>query len=433
MNLESKRENIKVLIFLIVIAVAVPGILGLILGWPGWLSVLLIAALLGIGALVRKKIIEFTKRQQWRREGQQWQREGFVHQQSTLFEQPQEEQQADQVPIANVALSSAVPGFEFLFSATVCWQRSHQARIPHANPEALAVETVLAHASEVAATESPSRYLAAQHRLASILGATLPDEYGHVQTWAVDVSLIIPEEDRKRLRQLSDVQQAEQVWAYECGLERSKRAYLREDVLKDTGSAVVWRLARHDEEIQRTVDLIGPLAQLSAAANNTEVSERYRHLVSSTSESEQPPGTAPFVPFGNGHSVHMGAFHNDDFPDAGLIPDYRKMAADHLRGLMDAIGLDSDDAQRDMFADRIAKIVESTGNPETAEEIRRAFDSSSPEATDPEAGDSGEPDEKSEAREESTPMDRREPGDAGEQPAAGSESPAPTEASDPPQ
>src|SRR5690606_13970414 len=70
---------------------------------------------------------------------------------------------------------------------------------------------------------------------------------------------------------------------YEC----DRREYLGKDVLKDTGSAVVWWLAKHDDQVKQAVDEIGPLAQLSSAANDRDVPERYRHMV------PYPPPEAP--------------------------------------------------------------------------------------------------------------------------------------------
>ena len=44
-------------------------------------------------------------------------------------------------------------------------------------------------------------------------------------------------------------------------------------MLTSTGSAVVWWLARHEDEMEKAVDMVGPLAQITAAANDEEVPE----------------------------------------------------------------------------------------------------------------------------------------------------------------
>lgn len=48
---------------------------------------------------------------------------------------------------------------------------------------------------------------------------------------------------------------------------------------QSAGSAVVWWLARHENKIEKAVDMIGPLAQIAAAANDEEVPELFRHLL----------------------------------------------------------------------------------------------------------------------------------------------------------
>jgi hypothetical protein len=56
------------------------------------------------------------------------------------------------------------------------------------------------------------------------------------------------------------------IWEHQRKYEQNKRAYLGRDVLKDPGSAVVWWLARNDDHVEKTVQAIGLLAQLSSAA-----------------------------------------------------------------------------------------------------------------------------------------------------------------------
>ncbi|MEU1088715.1 hypothetical protein ACFYPN_03645 [Streptomyces sp. NPDC005576] len=51
------------------------------------------------------------------------------------------------------------------------------------------------------------------------------------------------------------------------------------DDVKSADSAVVGWLARHENEIEKAVDMIGPLTRVSAAANDEEVPELFRHLL----------------------------------------------------------------------------------------------------------------------------------------------------------
>jgi len=197
--------------------------------------------------------------------------------------------------IPAVALPSAWPDYNFVFTATVCWELTpNNAANPHANPAALAIDAVLNRARQIVLTQIPTEVSFVQYRLAVALGSVIREQSRQVEAWAVDVSLSLTPEDQARLRKLSEVRKDEVVWEHERNYERNKRAYLRDDVLKDTGSAVVWWMARADKgtdkALAESVNLIGPLAQLSAAANNTEVPELYRHLVP---ESMRPPATLP--------------------------------------------------------------------------------------------------------------------------------------------
>lgn len=102
---------------------------------------------------------------------------------------------------------------------------------------------------------------------------------GRVQAMALDITLSLSEPDQERLDKLAAVRKDEDVWEHERKYEQSRRAYLGEDVLKDTGSAVVWWLHRNEDSIDTTVKDIGLLAQLTSAANDEDISERLQHLI----------------------------------------------------------------------------------------------------------------------------------------------------------
>ncbi|ALG09082.1 hypothetical protein [Kibdelosporangium phytohabitans] len=201
-----------------------------------------------------------------------------------------------QYPVSAVPLPSSEVDYRFLFSATVCWrQASPKAAVPHASPGDLAVHWILTRARELTVLEKPEEYRVVQHRLAVALGTALAEPYGHVVAWAVDVSLTMGDDDARRLDRLAELRKHERMWEQERRMEISMRRYLSEDVLKDTGSAVVWWLARHTEEIENSVEMIGHLAQLTAAANSREIpgpellraiqaAENGRHINGSTQD-----------------------------------------------------------------------------------------------------------------------------------------------------
>lgn len=190
------------------------------------------------------------------------------------------EQPYQETRVIDAALPSATDGYDFLFSATVWWKPlpDHTGRSDDAFP-ALAASSVVSRAREVARHEEPGRASFAQYLLEGELGILLPDRNERVEALAADVTLTLAPADRERLRKLNDLRKDEEVWEYERQHERNKRRYLGDDVLKSAGSAVVWWLARHENEIEKAVHMIGPLAQIAAAANDEEVPELFRHLL----------------------------------------------------------------------------------------------------------------------------------------------------------
>lgn len=101
----------------------------------------------------------------------------------------------------------------------------------------------------------------------------------HLQAMTEDVRPTLHQHDQERLDGLAGVRKDQAVWEHQRKYERSTHKYLGEDVLKDTGSAVVWWLAKNDEQVERTVEDLGMLARLTSAVNDTDVPERLRALI----------------------------------------------------------------------------------------------------------------------------------------------------------
>ncbi|GAA3730179.1 hypothetical protein [Streptomyces tremellae] len=199
-----------------------------------------------------------------------------------------------EVRVRDVALPSVLPDYDFLFSATVRWcPVSGPDHAPLVNPGALAVDAVLTRAQEVTAARHPSRASLVQHELNGALGTMFTVRDGRAEAMAVDVRLCLSDADQERLVKLAEVRKNEAVWEHERKYEQSRRAYLGEDVLKDTGSAVVWALHRNDDKVDRTVQDIGLLAELTAAANNEELAERFHRFVPSLASALAEPNGAP--------------------------------------------------------------------------------------------------------------------------------------------
>lgn len=274
-------------------------------------------------------------------------------------------------PVAQVALPSKEADYDFLFSALVRWHPADTAPdAPVINPGALAIDAVLERARRITELASPARSTLVQHELNGALGTMRPDASGQVMAMAENVTLTLSDVDQARLDKLAAVRKDEAVWEHERKYEQNRRAYLGTDVLRDTGSAVVWWLARNDDHVEKTVKDLGLLAQLTSAANNEAVPSQLQHLV-------PYPLPQPTPSEQNGH--HAPA------PRAEIPA----TAADHFAALLESMGLAEDDPQRALFARQMARTAASYASPEAMEELLARFDAPAPP---PDAFD-GAPDE----------------------------------------
>jgi hypothetical protein len=250
------------------------------------------------------------------------------------------------VPIAGVLLPSGREDYSFLLSATVLWLPVKVLVDESAvNMNALAVDAVLRRAREITERRDPGQVSLVRHELGRALGEMRQDATGCLRAMAESVQLILPEQDQERLNKLAAVRKDEDVWEHERKYEQSKRDYLGEDVLKDTGSAVVWWLVRNDDQVDKTVHDIGLLTQLSRAANNAE----------------DPPSYPPGARFGG------------DGWDVPARPEREKSAADDFDAFLAALRFDADDPKRVLFARQVAVLAESHGRQEVADDLNRRF------------------------------------------------------------
>lgn len=330
---------------------AITGLLLVVVGlcdhWPRW-AWLVLAAAVAAGALLAGGLATYRRRLP---------ADGPALGDLTQHQRAAPVERTD-VRVSQVALPSEWPDYDFRFSATVrWWPVVGTGGRSLVNPAGLARDAVLARARAVTETREPHRPSLVQHELDGALGLLEPDASGLLYVMAENVTLTLSEPDRERLDKLAAVRKDEAVWEHERKYEVNRRDYLGNDVLKDTGSAVVWWLAKNDDAVERTVEDLGLLAQLSSAAQNEEVPERYRHLV------PQPPAAAPQWP--------------DGLPWPGgpvTVAGRAAPVADRFEAFLAAVGLGPDDAAGPLFADRVAEALDAHGLPKAAEEVRRRFD-----------------------------------------------------------
>ncbi|MFC8678042.1 hypothetical protein ACFUEN_35800 [Streptomyces griseorubiginosus] len=246
--------------------------------------------------------------------------------------------------VSRVALPSKWADYDFVFSATVRWHplETH-GDAPVLNPAGLAVEAVLDRARALTEQREPGRASLVQHELSGALSRMRPDHTGLLQVMAENITLTLHEPDQERLTKLAEIRKDKAVWEHQRTYEQSKREYLGDDVLKDTGSAVVWWLAKNDSHIEKTVADLGLLAQLTSAANNTDIPERLQNL----------------IPTASGPAVHTGQ---------------EPTASDHFEAFLTGMGFTSGDDRRGMLTKQIADIIRTQDKHETADELLRRYD-----------------------------------------------------------
>ncbi|GAA0927357.1 hypothetical protein [Nonomuraea longicatena] len=192
-----------------------------------------------------------------------------------------------ELTIGLVPIPSAEKDYDFLFSATVRWSpTSGSPGGSSANLGNLAMDAILERAIRVAEKSPPERAALVQYELNGALGTMQANDAGTVRAMAEAVTVVISESDQRRLTKLAEIRKKKAVWEHERKYEQSRREYLGGDVLKDPGSAVVWWLAKHDEQVDKVVEDLGILAQVTSAANNRELPDRPQPTAASANGDE---------------------------------------------------------------------------------------------------------------------------------------------------
>lgn len=272
---------------------------------------------------------------------------------------PPQPVQPAHTPVQGLVLPSAQRDYRFLLDVTVLWRPSGVPGVTHPRPDQLAIDAIRERATKFTERESAADSDLVAPRLATELSFPRPDLTGQLEVWAQSIALTIPADDRERLNKLAEVRKDEEVWEHKRAYERNVRAYLRDDVLSSTGSAVVWWLARDATRVQETVDLISTLAKLVAAAQDREVEPVFRTFVNSLTD-RSPDATT---------STYHATVDEEDIVDR----------------LMAEILPDGSEPERADLADRLATMATDVGAVDLARIIRERFNA--PDFTDtPEPG-----------------------------------------------
>jgi hypothetical protein len=167
-------------------------------------------------------------------------------------------------PITGIRLRSAMADYNFVFTASVFWLPSPD-RVGGTGE--LAGDEIVRRADEITKCRDPNEATFIASDLTQALGMLQSDRSGRVQAKAESIRLQVLPEDKLRLEELARLRKEEGLWEYQRRYQVNKRRYLRTDVLKDPGSAVVWWLAKHEDDPRQVAESIDVLARLAEAAN----------------------------------------------------------------------------------------------------------------------------------------------------------------------
>lgn len=347
-----------------------------LMGWWALVWTPLIALVIGLGLLI-------------------WAATRAPHVSEPIAEDPErpvdEAPEFHRCPISDHRLTSLSPDYRFFFGATVHWRPLWPGHdVLQANPAGIATGLILDRARSVTAAHAPEEYDLTRQKLTADLGVVLRDPDGRLEVWAEDISLSLPQRDMERIHSLADLRKDEDVWQRERDLERSKREYLGDDVLRDPGRAVVWWLSRDFDGIDDAARRIGLLAKLSAAANGEAIPDLYRNLADDDIDRRPYPVRVDAQPSAHVNSFSsvggesgtdtstssfgtlfdIGRQHEDSAPRE---PIRNQRPLDHATALLDFLQAGRDDADHEMLVDRITRVLDAQGRRNLAADIREHY------------------------------------------------------------
>ncbi|WP_405643336.1 hypothetical protein [Streptomyces uncialis] len=279
--------------------------------------------------------------------------------------QPSEEKPWLQTSLVVVPVQSVLPDCPFLLSATVWWRPVDPLDpLTQGNPAGLATMSVLERAQNVVGAEHPGRCTFLEHWLTGVLGRPTPDHTASVTAFAADVRLVLRPADQRHLDELDGLRKSMDTAESRRQHERDLRTYLREDVLETPGSALVWWMARHDDEIERAVRMIAPLTYLSAAANDEEVPEAFRDLLTVLPEGDPTGG------FEHPEPVDERATAATAAGEGHRSVGWETSPGERVSDLLDQMGFAQGSADRAAFVHRLARMSDEAGRSDAAESFR---------------------------------------------------------------
>lgn len=312
--------------------------------WPIWEALLL--------ALVLACVPWLTRVRRTRPAYRRWTKSSSAPEE--VLVPPAPEPTIEREPVTDVRLPSSRPDYHFEFAATICWIPASPEAANRVFAASAAVNFIVQRARALTADRDPVQISLVQPELGQALSEWQFDAARYIRVMAESVELALPADDRKRLDELAELRKNEELWDYQRRQEQNRRQYLRDDVLQSPGSALVWWLARNENDISQAVSNIRPLQQLSDAANN------FSRL--------------------DGFNEAAPRFSADGDPTAMFNGPVHPSPADFFIAFIEAMKPGTDD-DRALLAHQIADLVK-LRDPALAEELRSRFDAENPESAE---------------------------------------------------
>ncbi|MEU3022442.1 hypothetical protein ABZ644_07090 [Nocardiopsis alba] len=243
------------------------------------------------------------------------------------------------VRLRRTELPSALPDYDFVFSARVHWRWARRVDLRLRAPAGPASYSILLRAREVLGRTGPEDRGLVEAELAALFAVESPIAEGVVEVWADEIRVELADEDEERLRRVVDLRKDRALWEAEHEAERVRRTLAADG----PSSSAPPRAPRYEPE---------PSEELSG--------QIIEHL----------PDHAPAGP---GSGIDDEGYESywwpaEDEEDEHAMQQDVQVAI--LRGLIDSV---EDEGERAAFVREQVRLLEQSGFPNVAERILAVY------------------------------------------------------------
>jgi len=182
--------------------------------------------------------------------------------QFTFVPAPSSHQQEFETP-----LPSAIYGLDFQVKFTVFWRLDLNTGRRHNSPRSAAINGIVQRARAVTAVAMLVHHAPLQHQLGDELATELQVAGTCVWARAENVEVTVDDADLEMARKHVELLRSTRVRDAERDLERAEIRYLRDEILTDLGTAMIWWLQRNGYQVEQAVALSQQLDELVRVAS----------------------------------------------------------------------------------------------------------------------------------------------------------------------